>query len=134
MVGLAALPGLCEWVSDIPEGLLTSEFGEEAGGAARAVAIGQPRPGHSVLGHGTFTAAAPAWEQLAERYVDYIAALNAEGAGGGAGSEVALFVEGGGERVGIASMQDSSPEGLAGSGGAMAVFSFPAQEIIDVRS
>lgn len=79
-------------------------------------------------------APSPAWEKLGDRYVDYVTALNAESAGGVAGSEVALFTEGGGERVGIAGMQDSSPEGLAGSGGAMAVFTFPVQEIVDGRS
>jgi hypothetical protein len=64
----AALPGLCVSVAGIGEEALASEFGEEAAGAAMAVALGRPRPGHSVLGQGTFRAAAPAWAVLAERH------------------------------------------------------------------
>lgn len=33
-----------------------------------AIALGRPRPGHSVLGRGTFAAAEPAWLALAARY------------------------------------------------------------------
>ena len=64
----AALPGLCEWVAALPKEALESEFGPEAAEAALAVANGQPRPGHQVLGQGTFRAAAPAWEPLATRF------------------------------------------------------------------
>lgn len=37
--------------------------------AVEAMARGQPRPGHTVLGDGTFNAARPAWEALIQDYV-----------------------------------------------------------------
>jgi hypothetical protein len=89
-----------------------------------AVALGKPRPGHSVLGQGTFAAAQPAWETLAERYID-----DQLGSTEGlltSSSELALYMEQGATRVGIAAMQDTSPAGLATAGGAMAVLAFPA--------
>ena len=54
MRGMAKLPGLCEWVRAKPLEELEQEFGEQAAGAAHAIALGKPRPGHSVLGMGTF--------------------------------------------------------------------------------
>lgn len=63
-MALATLPGLCEWA----RGILSSEsvslrttYGQLAFEAAQAVAAGRPRPGHSVLGQGTFRDARPAW-------------------------------------------------------------------------
>jgi hypothetical protein len=50
---LVRLPGLCSWVA---EGQLwededvVEEFGQDAADAAKAVALGVPRPGHSMLG------------------------------------------------------------------------------------
>ena len=129
VVALVALPGLCEWVAALPDGALESEFGSEAGGAALAVALGRPRPGHSVLGQGTFNAAAPAWEALAERHVDdlVLAAEAAGGEEGGGGSELALYLGHGATRVGIAAMQDTSQEGIANAGGAMLAVAFPSK-------
>jgi len=57
----AALPGLCASVAGRGAESLVYEFGDDVGGAVLAVALGRPRPGHSVLGQGTFRAAAPAW-------------------------------------------------------------------------
>ncbi|KAJ1621886.1 hypothetical protein T492DRAFT_1066299, partial [Pavlovales sp. CCMP2436] len=65
---LAALEGLHAWVASVGEEKLATEFGEEAAGALTAVALGRPRPGHSVLGQGTFRAAAPAWAVLQSRF------------------------------------------------------------------
>lgn len=61
---LAALPGLCVWARGILANesvSLKTKFGEVAFEAAEAVAEGRPRPGHSVLGQGTFRDARPAW-------------------------------------------------------------------------
>eukprot|EP00740_Mantoniella_antarctica_P023250 CAMPEP_0198678220 /NCGR_PEP_ID=MMETSP1468-20131203/357_1 /TAXON_ID=1461545 /ORGANISM="Mantoniella sp, Strain CCMP1436" /LENGTH=304 /DNA_ID=CAMNT_0044415293 /DNA_START=28 /DNA_END=942 /DNA_ORIENTATION=- len=70
---LVSLPGLCAWVRDGERwndaGMLAA-CGEESAAAARAVALNQPRPGHSVLGPGTFNAAKTAWMFLANQYVD----------------------------------------------------------------
>jgi hypothetical protein len=89
------------------------------------VALGKPRPGHSVLGQGTFAAAQPAWETLAERYITEQLELGSGGGSLGDSSELALYIGHGATRVGIAAMQDTSPQGLATAGGAMAVLTFP---------
>ena len=94
-----------------------------------AVALGKPRPGHSVLGHGTFNAAQPAWEALAERYISEQLELSSTEGLLGSGSELSLYMEHGATRVGIAAMQDTSPEGLATAGGAMAVLAFPPPSV-----
>ena len=39
------LPGLCEWVSALPEAELQEEFGDELAEAVTAIATGKPRPG-----------------------------------------------------------------------------------------
>lgn len=91
-----------------------------------AVALGKPRPGHSVLGQGTFNAAQSAWEVLAERYIsEQLGPTPAAEGLLGSGSEMALYMKQGATKVGIAAMQDTSPEGLAMAGGAMAVLAFP---------
>lgn len=66
---LAPLPGLCSWIVQGQrwESLDPARpgYAEDQPGAVEACARGQPRPGHSVLGRGTFTAAQPAIEALA---------------------------------------------------------------------
>ena len=62
-----------------------------------AVALGKPHPGHSVLGHGTFNAAQPAWETLAERYISEQLELSSAEGLLGSGSELALYVGHGGD-------------------------------------
>ena len=73
VVAVAPLAGLCAWVVEhkLWEKLDASapDHNPEQAGAVEAVARGVPRPGHSVLGHGTFTAARPAFERLASAYV-----------------------------------------------------------------
>jgi hypothetical protein len=84
-----ALPGLCSWVranecwTDVDglkplfdehfASLETEEArdkaGREAMEAAKAIALGVPRPGHSVLGRGTFAAAEPAWTAMAMEFL-----------------------------------------------------------------
>ena len=98
-----------------------------------AVALGKPRPGHSVLGHGTYAAAQPAWEQLAERYITEELDLEHSEGPLGRSSELALYISQGATRVGVASMQDTSPQGLAAAGGAMAALTFQPQAISPSR-
>lgn len=71
-----------------------------------------------MLGQGTFRDARPAWEALAGRF----AALGSQ-------TEVALYKAGGAEYSGCAHMHDTSPAGLASSGGAMAILVWPAPEV-----
>lgn len=113
-LALAALPGLCASVAEIGEADLIAEFGEVGGGAALAVALGRPRPGHSVLGQGTFRAAQPAWAVLAARFAESAAA-----------QEVALFKTAGLMDSRVQLLADTSPEALAQSGGAMVMLALP---------
>lgn len=75
VVGVAPLTGLCEWVR--AEEAWTkldstaATFDADQPGAVEAVAKGLPRPGHSVLGVGTYKAARPAFELLAMQYAQH---------------------------------------------------------------
>eukprot|EP00962_Isochrysis_galbana_P060918 scaffold35958_cov146-Isochrysis_galbana.AAC.1 len=110
----AALRELCVAVAAIGEEALASEFGKEVAGAAMTVALGRPRPGHSVLGQGTFRAAAPAWAVLAERH-----ALSSEA------QEVRMYRAAGLSELRIEQFADTSEEGIAQSGGTVAWLAFP---------
>ena len=109
----AALPGLCAWVAAMEPQALEDEFGEKAAGAAVAIALGRPRPGHSVLGQGTFRDAEPAWVALAGRYAETDAA-----------EEAALYRTAGGVGVGVQHLATTEPAAMADYGGAMALFQF----------
>ena len=63
----------------------------DAAGAVEAVARGVPRPGHSVLGQGTFAAAQPAFERLATRFAEERLATDAD-------AEVGAFLSAGASR------------------------------------
>ena len=80
-------------------------------------AIGVPRPGHSVLGQGTFTAARPAFEDLASAYVAH-SVTNPD-------SEVAMFRAAGAEVMGINWMQATDPDALKDCVGCTAHLRFP---------
>ena len=109
----AALPGLCAWVAAMEPSALEDEFGEKAAGAAVAIALGRPRPGHSVLGQGTFRDAEPAWVALAGRYAETDEA-----------EEAALYRTAGGVGVGVQHLATTEPAAMADYGGAMALFQF----------
>ena len=72
VMAVAPLTGLCAWVraEQSWEKLDSSAEGyhPDQPGAVEAVAKGIPRPGHSVLGVGTYKAARPAFERLALEY------------------------------------------------------------------
>jgi len=112
-MALAPLHGLCASVALIDETKLAAEFGDEAAEAVKAVSIGRPRPGHSVLGQGTFRAAASAWQVLAQRY-----ALSED-------EEVKLYRNAGLSDLRIQAFGDMSAQALTRSGGAVAWLAFP---------
>ena len=64
VMAVAPLPGFCQWiVSEAAWHALDDKdpgYSDDQPSAVEAVAKGVPREGHSVLGHGTFTAAQPA--------------------------------------------------------------------------
>jgi hypothetical protein len=128
--GMAALHGLCEWVTSHLASSSDNEDRPSSGPttlrrlqerdddptpleAVRAVATGMPRPGHSVVGQGTFRDAREAWQALAKEYVEL-----------GLGDEANLYRRHGGRLVAIEHLADTSPEYLKSAGGAMARFFF----------
>ena len=72
IVAVAPLTGLCEWVVAGQKwstlDAAAPDYDADQPGAVEAVAKGVPRPGHSVLGQGTFKAAKPALVRLAHEY------------------------------------------------------------------
>lgn len=77
--------------------------------AAQSIATGIPRPGHSVVGQGTYRDGATAWEELAKEYVSLQRS-----------EECQLYQARGAELVGIELLADTSPEYLRSAGGSMA--------------
>jgi hypothetical protein len=99
---LATLHGLCDFVVDR---LDTLELDQVSLEAVRAIATGIPRPGHSVVGQGTFRDGADAWKVLAREYVS---------------EEVQLYQAANAQVVDIELMADTSAPYLKSAGGAMA--------------
>lgn len=77
--------------------------------AVRAIATGIPRPGHSVVGAGTFRDGEAAWKALAREYVEL-----------GLAPEANLYQKEGGRLVAIEHLADRNPDYLDSAGGAMA--------------
>jgi hypothetical protein len=77
--------------------------------AALAIATGIPRPGHSVVGQGTYRDGAAAWEELAKEYVRLHRS-----------EECQLYQARGAELVGIELLADTSPDYMRSAGGSMA--------------
>ena len=102
--------GLCAWVRDTKA---WERFEEPERSAVEAIATNTPRPGHSVLGKGTFEAAKEAWTTLALGFADRAEV-----------GEAAIFRGAGAKLAGINWLHDTSPEALEGSGGATAAFHF----------
>ncbi len=123
---LASLDGLCAWVESCLDGQGSKELegivNQMEGGdddakclyeAVKAIATGQPRLGHRVVGAGTYRDGQPLWEKLAREY--------AEGGGGPdmVASEVELYRTNGMEIVAVEHLADTSDEYLKSAGGAM---------------
>ena len=105
--------GLCAWVRDTKA---WERFEEPERSAVEAIATNTPRPGHSVLGKGTFEAAKEAWTTLALGFADRAEV-----------GEAAIFRGAGAKLAGINWLHDTSPEALEGSGGATAAFHFESE-------
>lgn len=133
-VALASLEGLCKWVSNAV--VQNEEMQKDDGKnecedkihttlaqwrvdnqtmyeAIKAIATGVPRPGHSVVGQGTYRDGEQGWKELAEMYIE-----------DGMANEGMLYEKGGGELNGIDHLADTSREGLTYAGGSMARFKF----------
>jgi hypothetical protein len=129
---VANLKGLSDWVAGFfendnidgsqtlarlqqqEEGDGDDDDGNAAGGlvsleAVRAIATGIPRPGHSVVGQGTFRDGQEAWEDLAKEYTRL-----------GLSEETNLYEKHGGNVVAIEHMAYQSPENMKSAGGALA--------------
>ena len=122
VVAVAPLPGLCAWVVDNAAWEHLDDqapgYNAEQPGAVEAVARGVPRPGHSVLGVGTFKAARPAFERLAMTYARSTLAS--------ADSEAGMFASAGGELTNINWMHSTDPEALRDCAGCTATLRFPS--------
>lgn len=130
--GWARLPGLCKWLVDteawqLVDGDMVRELaakglladGEKADFAVlaacvEAMAKGQPRHGHAVLGHGTFAAAEPAWVALAADYAQFQSYDPT--------TEVALFKASGAALTKVQYMHDKSPDALRDNAGCTLAF------------
>ena len=93
--------------------------------AIRAIATGTPRPGHSVVGAGTYRDGKKGWMALAKEYTDLATTdaaitLDASYVGKVGLEEVALYKSRDGELVGIEHLAHTQPEYLREAGGAMA--------------
>ena len=74
----------------------------------------RPRPGHSVLGQGTFDDAEAAWRTLALGYARV-----------SGGRELAFYKEAGFDLTDVTFMDDTSDEAIRQSGGTTAWLTFP---------
>jgi len=81
--------------------------------AVQSIATGIPRPGHSVVGQGTYRDGAAAWEDLAKEFV-----------GLRRSEECQLYQARGAELVGVDLLADTRPDYMKSAGGSMARFFF----------
>lgn len=125
---LASLHGLCDWVTSCinkdGEGSLEltkiihrrDETGDDViYEAVKAIATGTPRPGHRVVGVGTYRDGKVGWEALAKEFATTQAKL---------AEEAELYRSMGGELVAVEYLADRSEKYLKSAGGAMARFFF----------
>ena len=127
---LATLHGLCAWVQEQmiewqaennngnnntddnkKTALLFARMTDVERQAVQAIATGVPRPGHSVVGQGTYRDGQDAWIALAKRFVD---------SKQGGSPECALYIHQGAHVVQMEPMAETSPAYLQSAGGVMA--------------
>jgi hypothetical protein len=108
---VGALYGLSAWVTQHWDELSLDIDDDIAKQAAYAIATGIPRPGHSVVGQGTFRDGAEAWKRLAEAYLPHA-------------MESQLYLKHGAQLLHVEHLADTSPAYLQSAGGAMARFLF----------
>jgi hypothetical protein len=128
-LAMASLDGLCQWVSKAIENNESEELFDDEEiqstltkwreddphlyGAVKAIATGEPRPGHSVVGQGTYRDGQSGWMELAHQYISQDMA-----------SEAILYEKGGATLECIDHLANTSRESLIYAGGAMAKFKF----------
>ena len=118
---LAALHGLSDWVQaqllkkDDPavSATLFADMTEEELKAITSIATGIPRPGHSVVGMGTYTAGERAWLHLAQAFATTTTC-----------TECALYSSQGAQLVQMEHLAETLPAYLRSAGGTMARFFF----------
>ena len=120
IMAIASLDGLTKWVAngiekeneiDILQQLKQED--ESSYEAIKAIATGIPRPGHSVVGQGTYRDGEEAWRSLATEFVNE-----------GLSEEAELYKGHGGVLSQIDHLGDTSREGLLLCGGARAILKF----------
>jgi len=124
---MATLHGLCDWVVNLletaenPNSTSSSEITKEekqvlgtiipetiSYEAVKAIATGIPRPGHSVVGQGTYRDGKDGWILLAKQFAEQQK-----------GGEVDLYKSKGAEPVEIEFLADTSERYLKSAGGSM---------------
>lgn len=115
----AALYGLCDYVKAGLSGNAKLPALEKYADDAQmlecvtAIATREPRPGHSVLGQGTYRDGTAGWEALVREY-----------AGSGLCEECNLYRSAAGEITHVQIVADTQPKYLQSAGGSMATFVF----------
>ena len=121
VVAVAPLTGLCEWVASEAawERLDASapDYHPDQPGSVEAIAKGVPRPGHSVLGQGTFKAAQPAMVKLAMEYASTSALDDPD-------AEVAMFAASGAKANKVNWMHATDPDALRDCAGCTVTMQF----------
>lgn len=120
-VAVATLFGLCKYVEDGVNGKtniealhkIREEEDQTAFEAVIAIATGKPRPGHSVVGMGTYRDGEKGWMDVAREFVAV-----------GNSPEGLLYQSQGGKLVETLHMGDDSSDGIEQAGGAVAKFEF----------
>ena len=123
---VAALYGLCEYVTLCANGehatsVAWASLDDAAREAVVAIATGEPRPGHTVVGRRTHAEGAAGWEALAKEYLPLA-------------YECELYQTSHFEFTGIELLADTQPSYLKSAGGAMARYFYTAEgEFIPFR-
>ena len=114
---LSTLHGLSAWVADCchqkQSSQVLSKLDPVVREAVQAIATGLPRPGHSVVGQGTFRDGAAGWQALAEEFITLQLS-----------PECRLYQAHGAQLLTVEHLADRQPAYLASAGGAMARFVF----------
>jgi hypothetical protein len=107
---LASLSGLCQFIQTCfeQEDPILQQLDPIAYDACKAIATGIPRPGHSVVGVGTFHDGKVGWELLAKEFVKRNLA-----------EEVTLYESKGGQVVCFEHLADKSESYMKTAGGTM---------------
>eukprot|EP00961_Rhodomonas_salina_P121221 1631692-Rhodomonas_salina.1 len=118
IVAVAPLAGFCEWIRR-ESAWDSGTFSPDESASIEAIAKGVPRPGHSVLGQGTFKAGRAGMEQLAMAYATTELRANQD-------SAMCMYADAGAELQGINYMHATDPDALSDCAGCTVVMQFPS--------